>query len=283
MSTAPFPGWFRPLVVCLVFFAWPGFAGSSGLIAKPLEPSQSEEAWVQSTEDSSCFLVRAGRKRLVTPFVLKQYGRQRVAAQTMEANALNQIPSDPALPPKEGTLVKSEEASTVFLVDQGQLRSVSRFVFQQRKFKNSAIAKVPKAELDQWPGGKPLPPPDGILVRGAARPAVYLIQEGKRYWVDLDVFKVRKFEFKDVLVIPDAELEGLEYHELDFPSNALIRLQADPTVFLFRNGMVLGINPVVFTKCNFQFQEVQVVSPSRFKTYPRGPDLTEAGCPSVSK
>ena len=238
-----------------------------------------EGALVKSAGSSSFYLVHSGRKRLITPFVLRQLGFEEASAQTMGEKDLAQIPSGSAIPPKDGTLLKSEETSIIFFVAQEQLHSVSRFVFVHRKFKNKDLIRIKKNEVDQWPHGKPLPPPDGMLLRGAVRPAVYLIQEGKRFWVDMDVFKVRKFDFKSVMVIPDSELENLEYHQLDFPNKTLVRILSDPTVFVFLNGSMRGINLPFFKKCNFRFEEVNMISPSKFKTYPRGADLTESDCP----
>ncbi len=184
---------------------------------------------------------------------------------------------------KDGTLIKSDVAPTVYSYVQGQLHPVSRFVFRQRKFKNADVLTIPKAVLDPLPVGKPLPPPDGILVRGAARPAVYLIQDGKRYWVDLDVFIARKFDFKKILVIPDGELESLEYNELPFPNRTLLLTQGDPTVYLLIDGILRGINLPEFNKCGFQFRDIIRISPTKIKLLSRGADMGPADCPLPSE
>lgn len=113
----------------------------------------------------------------------------------------------PVLPAtvREGELVRSGD--TIFLVADGRLRQIPDFrTLIALGFEQQAIRDVEAATLRDAPVGLPYPPLTSSLVRGKAA-SVYFLQTGKRRLIpDNGTFDAMGFQWKDVSVVTDDEL-----------------------------------------------------------------------------
>ena len=139
---------------------------------------------------------KVGKRRL-----LKKIGK-RVLAKYQEAPA---ITSEEELP--EGSLVTTEDDSAVWMIRGGKrqiFRNSKMFELHDKKFGNVQTVSTGKLQAYDW--ATPVKYPDGALVKVTTDPKVYLIDDGRRHWVETEEdFNGMGFEFDDIVDMPDTE------------------------------------------------------------------------------
>ena len=134
-------------------------------------------------DNGTIYIIQNGQKQGVTnPDMLKSYGLTFADAQT-STDADNQIPQTGILKPQDGSLVKSKEDPTVYLVSGQQRRGfVSEAVFKALGFKFSSVLTVTDPELQALPKAA-----DNLSDTAAAHlPGTDISMNGAIFWVGPD-------------------------------------------------------------------------------------------------
>lgn len=110
-------------------------------------------------KDPTVYVMESGVKRPVTYFVFNQ--RQLSFARVVEVtqDEFTHIPKAPDsywLSPRDGTLVKSDSAETVYLIQDGARKPITYSAFMNRNFKFSDIKILPQAEINVIMPGLPV-------------------------------------------------------------------------------------------------------------------------------
>jgi len=105
-----------------------------------------ENTYFTAGKDGKFYIFMGGAKRLVVPFVAKQKGM--TPDYVFPAVAVESWPDGVPVAPREGTLLKAEGTSTIYLVSQKLLRPLSTLAFAKRGYKMANVRTVPAAELD---------------------------------------------------------------------------------------------------------------------------------------
>jgi len=107
-----------------------------------------EKSWFSVTETGQLYLFKDGAKHPISPFVAKQKGissdfkvPQQVASAWIEGIAL---------PPRDGTLVKGDSDTTVYLVKSGQLSALSAAQFKAGHYSLKKIVLLPQSEVASY-------------------------------------------------------------------------------------------------------------------------------------
>jgi hypothetical protein len=117
--------------------------------------------------------------------------------------------SSSVLPPLDGTVIKGESGSAIYLVDRGLLRLYSEFTFKQRKVPAKSIIKVADIEVASYEKQGFVAPLDGTLVKAKNDSAVFYIEQGLKHPISAELFKNRGFSFKNVVALANDEVAGL--------------------------------------------------------------------------
>ncbi len=131
---------------------------------------------VRAEGQPTAYLISGGTKRPISPPVFNARFGSAVAKTVSEAQ-LAGVPTGPYVTPAEGTLVKLANSPTVYAIDRGTRRPVSGTTFRLRGFKFSDIKIAEYAELNSWPQGSFLLPPDGMLLRTPNRTVYWVVAE----------------------------------------------------------------------------------------------------------
>ena len=103
-----------------------------------------EKSWFSVAETGQLYLFKDGTKHPISSFVAKQKGitPDFVVSQQVASAWIDGI----ALPPRDGTLIKGDSDTTVYLVKSGQLVSLSAAHFKAR-YNIKKIVTLPNPKL----------------------------------------------------------------------------------------------------------------------------------------
>lgn len=232
---------------------------------------------VKSPEGQT-FLIERGLKRPISDFVF----RQRFAGTVLTAATAGQLDSFPlgsAVPPADGTLIKEPADPTVYLVEGGERRPLSLVAFISRGLRFGSVVELSAEEVAAYPRGSNAPVVDGVLLKTASHPAVYLFETGERHLLSYFVFLQRNFQNLEIAIIADTELSnyppnprGFLYPPLE---GTLLRGSFSPTVYLVQEKKLRGLNLAAFQNRGLRFEDVRVVPQSELEGYEIGEALIE--------
>lgn len=132
----------------------------------------------------------------------------------------------------EGDLIKVQDmGGLIYQIFSGQKRLVSTFVYNQR-FAGATLKTALSIELASFPEGPYLTPTEGTLVKFDSSPTVYIIQNGQKFPVTLQVFEQRKFSFFNVNTLSFSELNSwVTANFLPPEEGALVKATRNKTVY----------------------------------------------------
>ncbi|HLC44838.1 MAG TPA: S8 family serine peptidase [Patescibacteria group bacterium] len=122
----------------------------------------------------------------------------------------------PNLVPGNGALMRASGTPAVYFMHEGKKRLISYFSFLNRGLKWEDVVPVGSEEFDRYridPTVTLEPPLDGTLLRGDKDTTIYLVQDGQLRSLSLSKFEQMKFQFSQVNIIPESELQGYPHGE----------------------------------------------------------------------
>ncbi|AFY70274.1 hypothetical protein Pse7367_2001 [Thalassoporum mexicanum PCC 7367] len=197
-------------------------------IKSVLNQPLAEGTIVKASDSDRLYTILAGQRRELTdPTTLGTLGLQQEDVVSIPPQQLAAIPE---LNPSEdiqdiseigevnyadGSLLKGDSAA-VYLISGRQRRLVpNAFTFEALGYKWEDVIQISDRELAQIPLSLPLASKveprfkDGTLIKGSA-PAVYVIHSGrKRLIPNQKTFEALGYQWQEILVIEDAELDAI--------------------------------------------------------------------------
>lgn len=156
------------------------------------------------------YLIQDGKKRWIPSgnlFTFLGYKWNKV--KTAPTELVSYLESDFLTYP-DGTLVKAENGSAIFLVDKGKLKPfLSAEIFTNLNYKWAKVSHISPAELAYYPQSDSVKYSEGALIRPKNSNSVYLISGGGAQPIDGATFKKKKYSWKNVLVVADSDFNAL--------------------------------------------------------------------------
>ncbi len=149
------------------------------------------------------------KARPASEFVLKQRSLNPNIFLSINTDEFALFESANVLPPLDGTVIKGEAGSAIYLVDQGLLKLYSAFTFKQRKVAAKNLVKVADIEVASYEKKGFVAPLDTTLVKATNDSAVYYIEQGLKHPITAELFKNRGFSYKNVVSLSPDEVAGL--------------------------------------------------------------------------
>src|SRR3989344_4459613 len=198
--------------------------------------------------DNALYLIERGLRRPMSSFVYSQ----RFSGSPIQAITADQLavyPLGQPLAPSDGTLVKSADNPTVYIVESGFL--------------------PPPAQPAVYPLGQPLAPSDGTLVKSADNPTVYIVESGLRHALSYLSFISRNLRFESVVTLPTVEIAtyptGADAAVLN---GALLMANNHPAVYVLNNGSRQLLSFYVFQQRGFTTKPIAVLDPVELGRFP---------------
>ncbi|MBL8029972.1 MAG: hypothetical protein JNN11_01865 [Candidatus Doudnabacteria bacterium] len=114
-----------------------------------------ERTWFSvGSKNGQMYLFKEGAKHSISSYVKNQ---RKITPDYVFSEAEVLGWSDgPAVPPKDGTIVKGENSPAIYLVSKSQLRPMTEKAFKARRIKPANIVTLPQAEVDAYAKGEVL-------------------------------------------------------------------------------------------------------------------------------
>lgn len=231
---------------------------------------------VRENSTGNIYIVAGGVKRLVTNFVFTQRGFKASNVSAEVGGQLKSYTTGDVLLPLEGSLIKSPNNSTVYVIHGEVIRPVSYTTFQSRGYNFGAVRTVPESEMVMFPLGGWYWPPDGTSVVVEGQPLVYVMDQSVARPTTLFSFMSRKLSFSRVIKISRAEFSSLPLAQDSYwltPANGtLVKSEIGETVYVIEEGSKRALSLPVFTARKYNFNNIKTLPQAEIDVIVLGPD-----------
>jgi hypothetical protein len=115
----------------------------TGALAEP-----RDNTYYRVSDNKQLYVYRNGSRHFISAFVAKQ--RLITPDVTFSAAEVASWPEGEPILPKDGTLIKASNRSTVYIVEGGQLKALSGESFKSRGFSFSSVNALPPEEINKY-------------------------------------------------------------------------------------------------------------------------------------
>jgi hypothetical protein len=240
-----------------------GFLGSGRINAlSAIKPKPViEGSLIREAATGNIYIVSNNTKRLVSTFVFNQRGFNLNSVSAEFNSQLAAIPTGPALPPVEGTLLKSPDDPQVYVIFQEMKRPVTYLVFISRGYRFSDIKTISSAELATYVLGDWYWPPDGTMVLISGNPLVYVMANQVARPVTFFVFMQRHLSFAKVVKVTSDEFSHVpkppDQYWLPPLEGTLVKSAIDPGIYIIENGTRRLLSLGAFLTRGYSFRNVK--------------------------
>lgn len=175
----------------------------------------------------------------------------------------------------DGSLAQSRTRSEIYIIESGKRRHISSArLFQAFGYSLANVKILSDRDLLGYAKGDPVVYPDGSLLASEKDGKVYLIKNGqKRYVVSSKAFKNNKFKEKNIIKVPETDLEAYADGGIvgELPEGALVSISfkaSAPNYVIIDGGRRLILSWEMFDRWKFNKKKIKVLSKKEFDLYP---------------
>lgn len=161
---------------------------------------------VKASDKPSVYLVENGLKQPISGAVFKNRGFSFKQVASLSPDEIANLPIGAFAAPKERTYFTVDKTGQLYIFKEGSKHPISAFVAKQRGITPDFTFSA--GEAGEWLDGIAIPPRDNTLVKGNADPVVYVVLKGQLRPLTGEAFKKRRFSFKNVRALPQAEVDA---------------------------------------------------------------------------
>jgi len=241
---------------------------------------------IRNLSDNKIYVVTDGTIRHIpTPWIFEELGYKwsnvvgvtsaHLANYTAGTN-LTTVMSHP-----NGTLVKTENGGTIYLIESGVKRAItSPAIFEDQGFEWDDVVVVSKAELDNYSTGAPVATfTEGNLLKGSDG-KIYIISDStKRHITGPAVFEGLGYRWSNVISVSTEHLAlyttGTNVSSTATRPNGDTVKKSDGNLYSVIEGALRHIpTPVFFERYGGDWNKVISISDAEFASATKGADLT---------
>ncbi len=221
-----------------------GLNPANAIIISPIEFSGIDAGQIYGPADNVIITDPSGKlyvfenseKHPASAFVLKQRGLNSANAIAVSQNEADIFKTQSMLLPKDGTLIKGDASSTVYVIENQQRMILSAFTFKQYGYSVKNVVALAQSEVDAYDLGQFLLPKNGTLVKTTDNQVVYVIDNQLLRPVSETVFKLRKYKSSGIVVLNVHELDAAGLGSFMAPPEGTYFKLDDGSVYLFKNN-----------------------------------------------
>lgn len=179
-------------------------------VSKSLEqnfpiPQVMEGDVVRAENDSKHYWIWGGQKRLISPFVFSQRFLN-TPVKILSSDQLNNIQDGPFATPVEGTLIKTLNDPTVYIISSGLKLPITGQIFNHMGFSFSNVKVVDVVEAASWVRGKFLAPKEGTLVKPNNSNTLYWTIGGSLHPINWNFYLDRGLKVFPTIIVTSSDL-----------------------------------------------------------------------------
>lgn len=111
-----------------------------------------EMTWLANSQTGELYLFKEGALHAISKYVAKQRGI--TPDYFFSPGELQEWAFSISVPPRDGSLVKGERSSAVYLVSKSQLRPITGKAFKRRGYSFKRVVTLPQEEVDNYAKGE---------------------------------------------------------------------------------------------------------------------------------
>lgn len=221
---------------------------------------------------SEMYLFKNGTKHPIFPFVAKQRGI--TPDYFFEAGIITNWPDGIAIPPRDGTLVKSDKVPTVYLVTKGQLDPLTDALFKHLGFRLKDIVTLPDAQVAALPKGAFATPKENTYFEVKETHEVYVFKGGEKH-------RIYPFVINQRGMTPDFRFsaEAVDSWAMGAPvlprEGTLVKTSAGTSIYLVHQGKLHLLSSVAFKRRGYTAKQVKVISATELDAFPKGEGISK--------
>ncbi|MEY4722864.1 MAG: hypothetical protein RLZZ324_377 [Candidatus Parcubacteria bacterium] len=217
------------------------------------------------------FLFKSGAKHPISPFVVKQRGI--VPEFVFEASVASNWPDGIAIPPKDGTLVRSDAGKAQYLVVAGQLRQVSAALIDNLGLKKAAVGVMPDVDFSALAkGGFATPKENTYFTTGKSLTSggpYFVFMKGVKRFIPAFVAKQRGLT-PDFVFAPENAVDWPDGIAVMPRDGTLVKSAAGGPVFVASKGAMRSLTDAAFKRRGYKTKNVLMVPAADLAALPKG-------------
>jgi hypothetical protein len=161
---------------------------------------------VKASGSQAVYLIEQGLKHPISAELFKNRGFKPKDIAIISKDEVDSLIVGAFAHPKNMTWLKNSQTGELYLFKEGALHAISKFVAKQRGI--TPDFTFSQGEIQEWPKGISVAPKDGTLISGSESKTVYLVSKSQLRPLTATAFKKRKYSFKNVVKLPEDEVEA---------------------------------------------------------------------------
>lgn len=163
---------------------------------------------VKSASDRAVYEISAGSKKIFSGEIFRNRKISPKAISILSQEEMAGIPDGGSALPANKTFYKVAETGEQFYYNNGESKPLLPLVIKQQKI--TPDFTFSQLEHNSWKLGTPVAPREGTIVKGKDSDAIYIVSTKKLRPLTFEAFKRRKITPKQIVTIPQTELEQYE-------------------------------------------------------------------------
>ncbi len=246
------------------------FTSNEELASLPLGPSATpaEGTYFSYGNAREMFVFKDGAKHPISPFVAKNRGIK--ADYVFESSIANFWPDGIALPPHDGTLLKSDSASSAYIVIGGQLRPLTMEMFRHHAFSFKNVLTMPDEDFSALAKGGFAPPAENTYFSTAKSGGkFYVYQNGMKRYIAPFVATQRGMT-PDFVFTGGIEADWADGVAVTPRNGTLLKSNSSSTIYVVVNNELRPLSPTAFKNHGYAIKNVKVLPDSDVDVLPHG-------------
>lgn len=170
----------------------------------------------------------------------------------------------------DGDLARVAKTNNFYYINGGKKQIVSRFV-QSQRFNYAEYKTVTLEDLSSFPEGSYAEPLDGTLVKTPSDGTVYYMEAGLRRPLSYQVFKMRQYNFSNIVTLPEAEVNSWIIGSFfSPPDGTIVRSKTKPTIYWVVNGSLRPLSYNFYTSKKLNKIPITYISDGDISKFPKG-------------
>jgi hypothetical protein len=223
---------------------------------------------IRGTADQTVYLVEGGKLKSFSAFT---FGQKKLTAKNITTVPDGEIASYTKagwVAPNDGSLIKSGDDGTVYIVSQGLKQPMTYEIFVNRGYSFKNVGVLKGEELSALPMGMFATPKDKSWFQDSNK-QLYLFKDGSKHAISGFVAKQRKitpdYTFNADMVM--SWQTGLPYTPKD---NTLLKGESDGTVYVVLSGQLRPLTGTAFKNRKYNFKNVVTLPQAEIDAYGKG-------------
>lgn len=237
------------------------------LASLPLGPVATPKEGTYFAMGKELFLFKNGAKHPIFAFVAKQRGI--TPDYHFDAGIVSGWPDGIALAPKDGTLVKGQSTSAVYLVENGQLRPLTATIYKLRGFAGKNIAVAADAEVSALAKDGYAEPPTNTYFSVKETGAFYRFQDGAKRRIFPLVATQRRMtpDYSFPQEVVDDWTEGKPVAPKDW---TVLKADASDQLYVVVNTVMRPASAAALKRLGLAKAKVNVLPATDLAAFPKG-------------